>query len=102
MPPVQLAETDQDLLKCWPVLKLLRPQLNASDYLPLLRSMLLEGYAGVLLDYVIHWAEEQGYQCVTLDSGPHRHAAHRLYLNKGFQLSSYHFLRRNADGQPHL
>ena len=146
---VQLAKTDMDLLKCWPVLQLLRPQLEAANYLPLVRSMLLEGYhlafiepagqsmaaaaigfrylyklhdgqqvyiddlttleayrglgyAGALLDYVIDWAEEKGYPCVTLDSGPHRHAAHRLYLNKGFQLSSYHFIRKNSNGQPDL
>ncbi len=56
-----------------------------------------QGYAGALLDYVFSWAEETGCRCVTLDSGPQRHAAHRLYLNKGFDITSYHFTRRNAN-----
>lgn len=56
-----------------------------------------QGYAGALLDYVFSRAEEEGCWCVTLDSGPQRHAAHRLYLNKGFDITSYHFTRKNAD-----
>lgn len=49
------------------------------------------GYAGALLDFVIDQARQMGYQTVSLDSGPSRHDAHRLYLNKRFQLSSHHF-----------
>ncbi len=50
-----------------------------------------KGYAGHLLDHVFDLARQRGYACVTLDSGPQRHDAHRLYLNKGFRISSMHF-----------
>lgn len=50
-----------------------------------------KGYAGKLLDYVINKAKENNFRYVTLDSGYQRFDAHRLYLNKGFILSSHHF-----------
>lgn len=52
-----------------------------------------KGYAGALIDFVIDQARQQGCQCVSLDSGqnPARYAAHRLYLNKGFNITSHHF-----------
>ena len=50
-----------------------------------------KGYAGKLLDFVEAEAREKGYKAVTLDSGYQRLDAHRLYLNKGFVLSSHHF-----------
>ena len=48
------------------------------------------GYAGALLDWVINHAKERGCDAVHLDTGYARHAAHRLYLNKGFLLNSHH------------
>jgi GNAT superfamily N-acetyltransferase len=53
-----------------------------------------KGYGGKLLDFVFDLAKQRGYDCVTLDSGPTRHNAHRLYLNKGFRISSMHFMKR--------
>ena len=50
-----------------------------------------KGYAGKLLDFVEAEARLKGYKAVTLDSGYQRLDAHRLYLNKGFVLSSHHF-----------
>ncbi len=50
-----------------------------------------KGYAGKLLDFVEAEARFKGYKAVTLDSGYQRLDAHRLYLNKGFVLSSHHF-----------
>ena len=50
-----------------------------------------KGYAGKLLDFVEAEARFKGYKTVTLDSGYQRLDAHRLYLNKGFVLSSHHF-----------
>jgi len=50
-----------------------------------------KGYAGKLLDYVADKAKEKGFKVVTLDSGYTRLDAHRLYLNKGFTLSTHHF-----------
>jgi GNAT superfamily N-acetyltransferase len=48
------------------------------------------GYAGALLDWLINHAKERGCDAVHLDTGYARHAAHRLYLNKGFRLNSHH------------
>jgi GNAT superfamily N-acetyltransferase len=49
-----------------------------------------KGYAGELLDHLINQAKELGLKGVHLDTGYTRHLAHRLYLNKGFNLSSHH------------
>lgn len=53
-----------------------------------------KGYGGKLLDYVFAFAKEKGYKSVTLDSGHQRTDAHRLYLNKGFIISSHHFTKK--------
>lgn len=52
-----------------------------------------KGYAGALLDFVIEQARQSRCQCVSLDSGqnPGRYDAHRLYLNKRFNIVSHHF-----------
>ena len=52
-----------------------------------------KGYAGALLDFVIEQARQTGCQTVSLDSGqnPARYDAHRLYLKKGFNITSHHF-----------
>jgi GNAT superfamily N-acetyltransferase len=52
-----------------------------------------KGYGSALLDFVIDLAISNGYDCISLDSGPSRHTAHRLYLNKGFQINSLHFVK---------
>lgn len=53
-----------------------------------------KGYAAKLLDYVADLAKEKGFGVITLDSGYQRHDAHRLYLNKGFIITSYHFSKK--------
>jgi GNAT superfamily N-acetyltransferase len=50
-----------------------------------------QGFAGALLDWLHDHARALDCAAIHLDSGHARHAAHRLYLNKGFQLSSHHF-----------
>ncbi|MBD2751932.1 GNAT family N-acetyltransferase [Spirosoma validum] len=52
-----------------------------------------KGYASKLLDFVVEQAQQAGCQCVSLDSGqnPARYDAHRLYLNKRFNIVSHHF-----------
>lgn len=50
-----------------------------------------KGYATTLLDFVKAEAKARGLNMVTLDSGHHRHTAHRLYLNQGFIIGSHHF-----------
>ena len=53
-----------------------------------------KGYGSALLDFVINEAKSLGFDVVTLDSGHQRHDAHRLYLNKGFTISSHHFTKK--------
>lgn len=53
-----------------------------------------KGYAGKLLDHICELATQKGFEHVTLDSGHQRYAAHRLYLNKGFTISSHHFSKK--------
>jgi GNAT superfamily N-acetyltransferase len=50
-----------------------------------------KGFGGALLKYVFDEAREAGCQSVHLDSGVQRFAAHRLYLNNGFNITSHHF-----------
>ena len=50
-----------------------------------------KGYAGALLDWMKEYALQNGYDHISLDSGFHRKDAYRLYLNKGFEISSIHF-----------
>jgi len=49
------------------------------------------GYGGKLLDYVADIARKNGLTKVTLDSGHQRFTAHRLYLTKGYTITSHHF-----------
>jgi GNAT superfamily N-acetyltransferase len=53
-----------------------------------------KGYGGALLDFVADEARSRGFEVITLDSGHQRHTAHRLYLNKGFDISSHHFTKK--------
>jgi GNAT superfamily N-acetyltransferase len=52
-----------------------------------------KGYAGILLDWIFAYAKEEKFDEIHLDSGVSdaRTNAHRLYLNKRFQVSSLHF-----------
>lgn len=50
-----------------------------------------KGHGKALLDYVLEEAKAEKLQSVHLDSGHHRHDAHRLYLNSGFRITSHHF-----------
>jgi len=52
-----------------------------------------QGHAHRLLEWVLAEARRLGCGQVHLDSGPHRHPAHRLYLTEGYHISSFHFSR---------
>ena len=52
------------------------------------------GYGGKLLDWLMEKAQELSCQQFHLDSGVHRHDAHRLYLSRQLQISSHHFSRK--------
>lgn len=49
-----------------------------------------KGFAGALLDWLINHARASQCQGLHLDTGYARHAAHRLYLHKGLQLTCHH------------
>jgi GNAT superfamily N-acetyltransferase len=49
-----------------------------------------QGFANSLLGWLIDHARASECQGVHLDTGYARHAAHRLYLRKGFKFSSHH------------
>jgi GNAT superfamily N-acetyltransferase len=53
-----------------------------------------KGYASKLLDWIMNFAQKEGYAQIHLDSGVStaRTDAHRLYLNKRFQITSMHFV----------
>ncbi len=52
-----------------------------------------KGYASELLNYIFNLAKEKNCDQVHLDSGCNdsRYDAHRLYLKKGFNITSHHF-----------
>lgn len=52
-----------------------------------------KGYAGLLLDWIFDYAKREQFDEIHLDSGVSeaRTDAHRLYLNKRFQVASLHF-----------
>ena len=54
------------------------------------------GYAGILLDWIFKYARDENFNQVDLDSGVSetRTDAHRLYLNKRFQVASLHFVSK--------
>jgi len=50
-----------------------------------------KGHGGTLLKWIIEQAKEKMCDQVHLDSGPHRHEAHKLYLNHDFKIIAHHF-----------
>ncbi|KAJ6647160.1 putative N-acetyltransferase YhdJ [Pseudolycoriella hygida] len=52
------------------------------------------GHGRALLNYTTQLAEIENCHAVSLDSGYTRNAAHRLYLNCGFDLASHHFMKK--------
>jgi GNAT superfamily N-acetyltransferase len=52
-----------------------------------------KGYGRLLMDWMINYAKENGYDHFSLDSGFQRKDAHRLYLNCKLEITSFHFSR---------
>lgn len=50
-----------------------------------------KGYGTRLLKWVMELAKKENCDQIHLDSGPHRHDAHKLYLNNGFKIVCHHF-----------
>lgn len=55
-----------------------------------------KGFAGILLDWISEYAKTENFDEIHLDSGVNeaRTNAHRLYLNKRFQITSLHFVTK--------
>lgn len=68
------------------------PHLYIDD-LSTLPSARKQGHAGALLSWVDEEARRLGCAGVHLDSGTHRHDAHRLYLSSGYVIPALHFSR---------
>ena len=49
-----------------------------------------KGYGSAMLNWAIEKARDKKCEQIHLDTGTKRHDAHKLYLNKGFKLSSFH------------
>jgi GNAT superfamily N-acetyltransferase len=60
------------------------------DDLSTLPGETARGFAGSLLDWLVDYAKSRQCRAIHLDSGYARHAAHRLYLRKGWQLNCHH------------
>ena len=56
------------------------------------------GYGGKLLVWLLEKAEELSCAQFHLDSGVHRHDAHRLYPSRKLQISSHHFSKELGNG----
>ena len=52
-----------------------------------------KGCGSLLLEYIHQLAKQKGMNAVHLDSGHLRHTAHRLYLNKGYDIVAHHFVK---------
>ncbi|MCM3236495.1 GNAT family N-acetyltransferase [Heyndrickxia oleronia] len=50
-----------------------------------------KGYAKILWDWLISQAKENDCEQFHLDSGVHRHDAHRFYLKGGLDITCHHF-----------
>lgn len=50
-----------------------------------------KGYAKTLWNWLIEQAQIQGCEQFHLDSGVHRHDAHRFYLKGGLDITCHHF-----------
>ena len=53
-----------------------------------------QGFAALLLDWLVAYAKREACNSVHLDTGYQRQAAHRLYLRKGFELNCHHLQLR--------
>jgi GNAT superfamily N-acetyltransferase len=49
------------------------------------------GIGSRLFDWLVEQARQAGCDQFHLDSGVHRHVAHRFYLHKGMDITSHHF-----------
>ncbi len=63
------------------------------DDLSTLQNLRGQGHAGAILDWLTNYASGQSCDAMHLDTGYARHAAHRVYLSKGFELNCHHLAK---------
>ncbi len=136
---VQKAQSREEIEKCFPAMKVLRPYLSEKTFVERINRMMNYGYqliyiesergivgsaagfrftellhwgkaiyiddlttlpsergkglASKLLDYILELARKNDCAQIHLDSGCNadRFDAHRLYLKKGYNITSHHF-----------
>lgn len=137
---MHIANSDQEIMSCFSVLRELRPHLDTESFLSIIRLMQGQGYELAFLNdadavravagfrvyfdisvggnalyvydlVVTEGFRSQGYgkqllsdiegyakardcKCIHLDSNTNRHGAHKFYLEKGFVINAFHFLKR--------
>lgn len=115
----EIASSDRDIARCFAVLSELRPHLQESTFVAMVRDMETQGYriftslvmgrnlyvddlvtsdkarskgyGKALIDWLRDLARESGCAYLHLDSGTQRHRAHRFYLRQGMDIASFHF-----------
>ncbi|HTF02952.1 MAG TPA: GNAT family N-acetyltransferase [Bacteroidia bacterium] len=137
---IKIAETDAELIACFPAMKELRPLLEQDAYLVMVKRMIKggyylamlelengdvpcvggfridemfhrgkgvyvddlstmeiyrsKGYGAQVIDFIVAFCKDKGCECIHLDSGVQRFAAHRFYLRKGFDITAHHFAKK--------
>ena len=51
-----------------------------------------KGHGDALLQWLVGHARQEGCVAFELDSGVHRHGAHRFYLRQRMRIGAYHFV----------
>ena len=61
------------------------------DDIATLKAARGQGLGGKMLDWILGFAQGNGYYTVQMDAGYERHSAHRIFAKKGFVLTYCHF-----------
>lgn len=60
-------------------------------------SVRSKGFGEILIRWLKNLAVEENCTHLHLDSGTHRHQAHKFYFKQGFSIASYHFSQSVMD-----
>lgn len=68
-------------------------QLEVDNYV-IDESQRSKGLGQKLMDHISQWARDNHYQTIELNAYVHNHRGHRFYINQGFDILGYHFLKK--------
>lgn len=68
-------------------------QLEVDNYV-IDESQRSQGLGKLLMDHISNWAKENHYQTIELNAYVHNHRGHKFYINQGFDILGYHFLKK--------